>query len=156
MDDNISRRSFIKSAGVVAGVAATAGFSANSYAQNEKVRLGIIGTGVQGRIAHMGEGLRVHDDKIQIVAICDVWKYSQSEALKVLKDQGKEAVPVYVDYREMIDKEKLDAVLIATPLFTHYQNRFIKTGIKIHFLLNRVSIVTGPNEATNMILTVYF
>jgi len=121
MDSNVSRRSFMKSAGVVAGTAAVAGFSAKSYAQNEKVRLGIIGTGAQGRIAHMGEGLRVHDDKIQIVAICDVWNKSKTDALKVLADQGKAAVPTYVDYREMLEKEELDAVLIATPLYLHHQ-----------------------------------
>jgi predicted dehydrogenase len=121
MQNDLSRRSFIKSAGVVAGAATVAGFSACSYAQNEKVRLGIIGTGAQGRIAHMGEGLRVHDDKIQIVALCDVWNLSKTEALKVLKDQGKSEVPTYTDYREMIEKEELDAVLVATPLYTHYQ-----------------------------------
>ncbi|PCJ63096.1 MAG: hypothetical protein COA73_05820 [Candidatus Hydrogenedentota bacterium] len=117
MTNDFSRRTFMKSAGTVAGVAVAAGFNPKSYAQNEKIRLGIIGTGLQGRIAHIGEGLKVNKDQIQIVAICDVWKYSIQEALKAI---GDPKMPAYTEYKEMLEKEDLDAVLIATPLNSHY------------------------------------
>ena len=45
-----------------------------SYAQNEKIKLGVIGTGGQGRVAHIGEGLRVNADAIEVVAVCDVFQ----------------------------------------------------------------------------------
>jgi len=121
MTHEFSRRKFIKAAGATAGFAVAAGFNPRSFAQNEKIKLGIIGTGVQGRIAHIGEGLTVNKDQIQIVAICDVWRKNLAEGQKLVSDLNGKPVPEYREYRDMLDKENLDAVLIATPLVTHYQ-----------------------------------
>lgn len=125
MATEFTRRNFIKAAGATAGVAVAVGASPLSYAQNEKVRLGIIGTGKQGQIAHIGQGLTVNKDAIQIVSICDIWSYNRDIATKLITETQGLAKPgdlkVYIDYKEMIEKEELDAVLIATPLSTHYQ-----------------------------------
>lgn len=118
MSSDVTRRSFIKTTGAAAGIITAAGFNACSFAQNDKIRLGIIGTGKQGQIAHIGQGLTVNKDQIEIVAICDIWSYSL-EIGKSLVDNPD--LNTYVEYKEMLDKEKLDAVLIATPLYTHYQ-----------------------------------
>lgn len=107
----------MKAAGIVAGTAMAAGVNPRSYAQNEKIQLGIIGTGSQGRIAHIEQGLTKNADKIQIVAVCDVFLPNQELGYEAA---GGGSVARYMDYREMIEKEKLDAVLIATPLYTHH------------------------------------
>ncbi|MFP6585022.1 MAG: Gfo/Idh/MocA family oxidoreductase [Candidatus Hydrogenedentota bacterium] len=124
MASEFTRRNFIKASGTAAGLAMAAGVNPRSFAQNSKIRLGIIGTGKQGQIAHIGEGLTVNKDQIQIVSICDVWGYNRDIATKLIADRnltdGKK-LGVYVDYKEMLDEEELDAVLIATPLYTHYQ-----------------------------------
>ena len=64
MPNDLSRRNFIKTTGTIAGAAALAGAGTRSFAANEKINLGIIGTGLQAQIAHIGQGLNVHKDKI--------------------------------------------------------------------------------------------
>ena len=106
-------------------------------APSDRLNIAIIGTGGQG-INNMKDLLRYPD--IQIAAICDVNEesdYSQTyyggtagrfPALAVLKSHydsqpdstGTKVCPDYVDFREMLEKEKaIDAVLIATPDHIH-------------------------------------
>ena len=121
MSTKISRRTFFKTSGTAAGVATVGGLSSCSSAQNDKIRLGIIGTGAQAQLAHIGQGLRVHQDKIQIVAICDVWNLNLNKAAKKITETIDDAkFNTYNEYKDMLDKEQLDAVLIATPLVTHF------------------------------------
>lgn len=140
MSENVTRRNFIKTAGVATGVAIAAGRAPFSYAQNEKVRVGCVGTGGQGSY-HVRDGMMGAKD-IEIVAVCDAYAAHQrlGQQLAQLSNAGIElqpgqglsdaqkervkAVPRpkgYYDYREMLEKEQLDAVVIATPLHTHYQ-----------------------------------
>ncbi len=113
---DVSRRDFLRAAGATAaGVAIATSYSPLAYAANEKLRVASIGTGGQGSF-HLRDGLsRAHN--IQVVAVCDVY-------IPHLEGGWKEAgggdIKKYMDYREMIEKEKLDAVVISTPLHTHY------------------------------------
>ena len=50
MSEKVSRRNFVKTAGVAAGVTIMAGKAPFSYAQNERVSVGCIGTGGQGHL----------------------------------------------------------------------------------------------------------
>ena len=139
MSKDVSRRNFIKAAGATAGFAIAAGYSPFSYAQNEKVRVGCIGTGGQGTF-HIRDGLTGTPD-IVITAVCDVFKPHQKEAVKyaqlsnsgIYKTPGKKFTAeeitrikaatkptAYYDYKEMLEKEELDAVVIATPINTHF------------------------------------
>ncbi|MBN4046754.1 Gfo/Idh/MocA family oxidoreductase [bacterium AH-315-P07] len=120
MSSEITRRNFIKATGTAAGLAAAVGVNPRTYAQNDKIRLGIIGTGGQAQV-HIKEGLRVNKDKIQIVATCDVWNYHLDMGIDVIKKHvGDFKVNTYSEYKEMLDKENLDAVLVATPLISHF------------------------------------
>lgn len=140
MSNDISRRSFIKAAGATAGFAIASGYAPFSYAQNEKVRVGCIGTGGQGTF-HIRDGMTGTPD-IVITAVCDVFLPHQREAVRYaqLSNAGIELTPgkrltdeerqqasaayqpnAYYDYREMLEKEELDAVVISTPLDTHYE-----------------------------------
>lgn len=140
MSNEISRRSFIKAAGATAGFAIASGYSPFSYAQNEKVRVGCIGTGGQGTF-HIRDGMTGTPD-ILITAVCDVFLPHQREAVRYaqLSNAGIELTPgkrltdderqrasaayqpnAYYDYREMLEKEELDAVVISTPLDTHFK-----------------------------------
>ena len=144
MGMEFTRRSFMKGAGTAAGVMVAAGYSPFSYAQNEMIRLAVIGTGGQGNI-HIRGGLAGVPD-IEIVAVCDIYAphqqagqaYAWSSNAKIVDFDGWNDPPsiprelrqkiqrarkpnAYYDYREMLDKEEIDAVLIATPLDTHYQ-----------------------------------
>ena len=75
-----------------------------------KVKLGFIGTGGMAG-AHM-RNLQTFDD-IEFTAMCDV---SEERAKERAEEFGGNA---YTDFREMYDKESLDAVYICTPPFAH-------------------------------------
>ena len=139
MSNNLNRRNFMKAAGATAGFMVAAGYSPFTYAQNERVRVGCIGTGGQGSF-HIRDGL-TGASEIVITAVCDVFAPHQREAVKYsqlsnagitltegkkLTDEEKQRASAahkpnaYYDYKEMLDKEELDAVIIATPLNTHF------------------------------------
>ena len=110
----ISRREFLKNIGMTgAGVllAASPWLSAFSEAvntSNEKCRLGVIGPGSRGRFLM---SFLVQNPKVDIVALCDIYQPSIDEALK-LAPKAK----VYGDYRELLENNNIDAILVATPL----------------------------------------
>lgn len=114
---SISRREFLKSLGITSVgtlLAASPWLSAFSEVvntSNEKCRLAIIGSGSRGRFLM---GFLTKNPKVDIVALCDIYKPSIEEALKLARN-----AKVYGDYREMLENESIDAVLVATPLNTH-------------------------------------
>jgi predicted dehydrogenase len=55
---------------------------------------------------------------VRFRAVCDVWPYHQRYAANILKE-FKQPVTTYGDAGEMLAKERLDAVLIATPDWVH-------------------------------------
>lgn len=80
----------------------------------EGIRLGVIGTGNQGR-SHLNQSLVFKN----VVAVCDVDAKHLAAGKKIIEDKAKRTPNTYKDYREMLEKEKLDAVLIATPDHWH-------------------------------------
>jgi predicted dehydrogenase len=131
----------MKTAGTVAGVAAAAGFNPRSYAANEKVRLGVIGTGGQGRF-HIMNGIAAAED-LEIVAVCDVFLRHQELGWKASggEEEGR-TVNRYIEYKEMIEKEELDAVLIATPLFRHYEQVMDCLDAGLHVFCEKTMTMT--------------
>jgi predicted dehydrogenase len=115
---DLTRRNFIKTAGTTAGVAVAAGWSPTSYAANEKVRVGLIGSGGQGRV-HLEHGLGLSED-IEVVALADVRFDSLARGWKALGGDDEFKKHLHYDYRVMLEKEDLDAVVIVTPYKTHY------------------------------------
>jgi predicted dehydrogenase len=77
----------------------------------EKFRVGVIGTGFIGAV-HVETLKRLGN--VEVVAISDV-SNPQEKADKLFVAKG------YSDYREMIDKENLDAVHICTPNYLHFE-----------------------------------
>ncbi len=83
---------------------------------NNEIQLGIIGVGYQGRV--LLNAVRQLPN-VRFLALCDIWEYARNFGRSYLK-RYKQDVTTYVDFREMLDKEKsLDAVLVATPDFVH-------------------------------------
>ncbi len=77
-----------------------------------KPRLGLVGVGSMGQI-HLKLLRGSLSDRADLVAVCDV----RQEALEEAKRMGVKAV--YTDYHEMLEKESLDGVIIATPPHLH-------------------------------------
>lgn len=82
-------------------------------AEGEKIRLGFIGVGGRGRnlLQHF-----VEIPDAEITALCDAKKSSIAEALKMVPNAK---TPTFENYHDVISREDVDAVVIATPDHWH-------------------------------------
>ena len=79
----------------------------------KKLRLALIGIGGMGS-GHLA--CHATNPRVELVALCDI---IESRAINGVKKYNLEGTKVYTDFKEMIDKEELDAVDIATPNYLH-------------------------------------
>lgn len=79
----------------------------------ERIKYGIIGTGMMGCEHIMNINL-IPD--AEVVAIADPSESSRGWGRSLAGEQ----VQIYADYREMLKRAPLDAVVIASPNFTHF------------------------------------
>ncbi len=100
MRAKITRRAFV-------GGALTAASALRVPGANDRIRLGVIGTGGRGRYL-MGQAKKAAS--IQWVAVCDAWDVQRDRAEQL----AGEKVEKYVDYRKLLDRKDIDAVIIAT------------------------------------------
>lgn len=110
------RRSLLKAAGLAA-VSAPAVFSGSqpkpaSAAASERIRLGVIGIGPRCR--YVLGGMLEHAD-VQCVAIADVQASRREEGKKLVDTKyGNTSCETMIDFRRLLDRQDIDAVLIAT------------------------------------------
>ena len=116
MSQKISRRRFL--AGATAAAAAPLIFPARAHGRETAVapseRINVAGIGLRRRGFHDLRWLMSKDD-VQFVAICDVQKRERDR----IKDHvdgayGNTDCAQYTDMREMLERDDIDAVLIAT------------------------------------------
>ena len=98
------------------------GFALGNTTNSEDtiLKVGIIGVGLRGT-AHL-KNLLLRSD-VEIVAICDI-DYKRNElAYKLCKEAGKKGPLIFgkshVDYKNLLELEEIDAVIIATPWVWH-------------------------------------
>src|SRR5690242_5722012 len=117
------RRDFLKTAGAAGmslGLAnsALAGRGAKTSSRvlgaNDRINVGVIGVGGRGsyvgaQFAKIGQ----KNNSCQIVAVCDVYAKRKREASERLKCDG------FMDYREVLARPDVDAVIVATPDHWH-------------------------------------
>jgi len=118
-DSNVSRRSFLGTAGA-AGAAASVAWTARSYAKvvgaNDRIRIGFIGAGGMAN-SHMEAIVKIAEKQnLETLAVADCWKTRAEEGAK-LTSAGK----VFQDYRPLLDIKEIDYVTIATPEHWHCQ-----------------------------------
>ena len=116
----LPRRQFLKGALSAAGAAVLAPTIIPSsalgldgaVAPSERVVVGGIGIGGRGTY---DLGCFLEQKDVQFVAVCDV-KEKRRTAVKKIADEkyGNENCATYVDFRELLDRKDIDAVLIAT------------------------------------------
>ncbi len=114
---DLTRRDVLKTAGAV-GAAAAATRVAGPYIQkvkgaNNQVVYGVIGTGSRGTY------LLNHLTKIdsgRCVAVCDIYEPNLKKGIAAAGTNPKG----YKDYRELLARGDIDAVLVVTPLYEHF------------------------------------
>ncbi|MEM8669703.1 MAG: Gfo/Idh/MocA family oxidoreductase [Planctomycetota bacterium] len=117
-DSNASRRDFLSTSAKVAGAVTIAGTAITQVqaqkrvAPSDRISLGVIGIGPRCTY-DLTEMLKLED--IRCVAIADV-QASRRNAGKNLVDKyyGKDDCVLYRDFRDLLERKDIDAVLIAT------------------------------------------
>lgn len=120
---NSSRRRFIKHTIIGAtGVAILPAMqSCKAVGANDKIRIGIIGLGQQAMNLMMGFA-RI--EGVQVVAGADVYgikrqRFEDRMKAFYLEREEKVKVKTYSDYNEILQRDDIDAVVIATPDHWH-------------------------------------
>jgi len=115
---DLTRRDVLKTAGAVAAAAAAARVTAPAIrkvkAANNQVSYAMIGTGSRGQY------LLNHLSKIdagRCLAVCDIYEPNLKKGAAAIGGNPR----TYLDYRQLLDREKVDAVLIVTPLYEHFR-----------------------------------
>jgi predicted dehydrogenase len=124
-DNSVDRRDFLKTAG---GVGLSLGVTSSALAAargaktsgrvigaNDRINIGLIGAGgrgsyVSGVFQHYGEK---NNNACAVVAVCDVYEKRKKALADKFKCDG------YLDYREVINRSDIDAVIVATPDHWH-------------------------------------
>lgn len=124
MNTSLTRRAFLRRTTLAAAAAsfpavfpATVLGRGGAVAPGSRIGLAIIGAGPQGR-GVLGGFLTQPD--CQVVALCDVLERSREECRKQINGHYKhEQCAVHSDYRQVLARPDVDAVLIATPDHWH-------------------------------------
>jgi len=122
-----SRREFLKkTVTVTAALAATPLLRPTVYGQapstgkvlgaNDRINLAFIGVGGQGMNAHVNISCaNAQTNNIAQVAVCDVWSDRTAAAKDFIEKKGTGSnVATFDDYRRLLERKDIDAVVIAT------------------------------------------
>ncbi len=136
-----SRRTFLGQAAALAGagvvlggaamsraprtVATVAGGKIRTPGANEPVRMGVIGTGGMGTghcvaFSTFGQDGRANVKIAAVADVCDI--HATNAKNEIEKRQGTGTVDTYRDYRELLAREDIHGVLIASPEHWHAQH----------------------------------
>jgi len=129
MKKKSTRRSFIKKATLASATITAAPFIANAspyeqklllqrtyenntFAANDQIQIGLIGSGIQG-IYDTTTALKV--DGVKLVAVCDLYEGRLDRA----KELWGGDLFTTRDYRKILERKDVDAVIVATPDHWH-------------------------------------
>lgn len=121
-----TRRSFIKKAATAATAAAAVGtniFKTPVYGQtqapspgrvigaNDRIVVGFVGTGKQGRTHVRSQRGHAADNNIAIAAVSDLYTKNLERGAK---EAGVDAANSYADYERLLERKDIDAITVAT------------------------------------------
>ncbi len=133
-----SRRSFIKKSALgFAGITiAGMGMSSKSYARiigsNERLNIAIIGLG--RRLGAYFEPIALPKSNVQLVYLCDVMKSQRIRAVSSFSKHINYQPKIENDLRKVMEDEKVDAIINATPDHWHAPGAFlaVKAGKHVY------------------------
>ena len=119
---------------------------------NETIGIGCIGVGGRGSalLADMLAQREKHN--IKVLAVCDVWRKNREAAVKRVLDKCGQAPPQFTRFEELLALKELDAVVIATPDFSHgtILTAALKAGKDIYVEKPMTIDLASANEAFDL------
>lgn len=94
---------------------------------NDRLRLGVVGCGGKG-LSDMQECAKLHD----IVALCDV---DEGKARQARAEQPRAAF--HEDWRDLLDRERLDALVVSTPDHSHAGPALAAMALGLHVFVQK-------------------
>lgn len=145
---NNSRREFLRTFSLLTGstlLLTQMPWLRDLHAQEpgRKVRLGIIGSGSRGNLLQ----LYLKDiPECEMTCVCDNYPPNLQIGLSIAGKQAK----AYTNHIEMLEKEQLDAVIIATPLHEHAHIVIDALNAGVHVFCEK-SMAKTIEESDNMV-----
>jgi len=134
---NTSRRSFLKKAALGSAAMSTApivlasgyeqkivlkkSYDSLNYSANDQINLGLVGSGIQG-IYDTTAALKVNGAKL--VAVCDLYTGRLNRA----KELWGNNLFTTRDYRKLLERKDIDAIIVATP--DHWHKKITVDALK--------------------------
>lgn len=116
----LSRRQFVRTVAAAGTVAASTGLRIKSaraeVEPSDRIRLGVIGYGSRGR-GNLAEFLR--NPEVECAAVCDVVTEHRENAVAHVEAQRGNRPDAYTDFRRIIERDDIDALLVSTPDHWH-------------------------------------
>ncbi len=117
-EQDVTRRDFLKAAAAVAATSALPAIGApatlGSPGPSDQIPYGMVGTGTEGCtllrfLTTIPEG--------RCLATCDIYPPNMKKGVETIGGSPR----IYEDYRQLLDRQDIDAILICTPLNLHAQ-----------------------------------
>ena len=118
MKQQLNRRGFIAATSVIAATGPLIlSRGARASRADERLGLGVIGYGIRSRNL-LSQYL--HADELQVVGVAEVVDERRDIAVNRINDHyGSQVATGHVDFRELLAREDIDAVMIGTPDHWH-------------------------------------
>jgi predicted dehydrogenase len=122
MSKKMGRREFLGTAAQGAGAIglAASALSRTAAAQDKFVRVGVIGTGNRGKSL---AGTMLAIPGVSVLAVCDIDATNLAAGQDLIEKGGQKRPEAYTGddyaYRKLLERDDLDAVVIATPWHWH-------------------------------------
>ncbi len=105
-----SRRTFLQAS----AAASTAASLQRVAGANGRLRVGVVGTGPRGQWL-MKTLKTVGGAQVELVGVCDVYDVRRAQAAEIAGGN----VEQYLDYRQLVERKDVDAVIVASPDHWH-------------------------------------
>ncbi|HOE10142.1 MAG TPA: Gfo/Idh/MocA family oxidoreductase [bacterium] len=150
MSSKCNRRKFVQ-LGMAAGVAAAVQGMSVASAEEKPVRIGVIGVGNRG--THL-LNVCLKEPGIEVAGICDIRRDAMRRGIDLVDQAGQKRPAGYYydqfDYRRMLTRDDIEAVVIATPMQWHAAMAVdaLKAGKHV---LSEVSATITLEECWNLV-----
>lgn len=117
------------------------GLAGASSKANDTIGVGVIGLGIRGR--RLMAQLLQRDD-IRIVGVCDVAGPRLIRGMRDVQQHAGEPCAAYLEFRDLLSRPDIDAVIIATPDHQHAFESIHATAMGKHVYCEKPMTLTIP------------